>query len=59
MLETKNPGAGAGAESVLVGSLRPDQPTEFSLQAQGLEAKLSLPPHLARCVLYLLRGDVW
>ena len=56
--QTKDPGGEAGVGSgLLAGEL--DRLNEFNLQAQALEAKLSLPPHLARCVLLLLRGDVW
>ncbi len=55
---TKNPGGKAGAESALLGSEH-DRLNEFNLQAQALAAKLSLPPYMARCVLCLLRGDVW
>lgn len=58
MLETKNPGAKAGADTVLLGGER-SKLTEFDLQAQAPQDRLSLPPHLARCVLCLLRGDVW
>lgn len=56
--QTNNAYPTAGAETVLVGSLRLDQPTEFALQAQVLQSKFSLPPYRARCVLCLLRGDV-
>ena len=55
---TKNPGGEAGADSVLVGTEQ-DRLGEFNLQAQALAAKFSLPSHMARCVLCLLRGDVW
>ncbi len=57
-VDTKNPGGEAGAESALLGTEQ-DRLNEFNLQAQALAAKLSLPPHLARCVLCRLRGDVW
>lgn len=56
--QTNNPGTWAGAETALVGT-KQDRRSEFALQAQALEAKLSLQPHMARCVLLLLRGDVW
>jgi hypothetical protein len=59
MLETKNPGTEAGAKGALVGSLKPSPCSEYDLQAQALEAKFALPPHMARCALCLLRGDVW
>ena len=55
---TKNPGGKAGVSVQLSGS-EPDRISEFHLQAQALAAKLSVPQHLARCDLYLLRGDVW
>ncbi len=55
---TKNPGGKAGVGSCLLAG-EPDRLNEFNLQAQALAEKLSLPPHMARCVLMLLRGDVW
>lgn len=54
---TKNPGGKAGVSVQLGGE--PDRISEFQLQAQALAAKLSVPHHLARCYLYLIRGDVW
>jgi hypothetical protein len=56
--QTKNPGGEAGVGSrLLAGEL--DRNSEFNLQAQALAAKLSVPPYMARCILCLLRGDVW
>lgn len=55
---TKNPGGEAGVGSRLLAG-EPDRNSEFTIQAQALAAKFSLQPYMARCVLCLLRGDVW
>lgn len=57
MLQKDNPGTKAGVGVLLAGE--PDKLSEFALQAQALADKLRMSPHMARCVLYLLRGDVW
>ena len=56
-LQTKNPGTKAGVGVLLGGE--PDNLSEFALQAQALADKLRLSPHMARCILCLLRSDVW
>jgi hypothetical protein len=57
MPQTSEASAKAGPGVLLGGE--PGNLSEFAIQAQLLSARLRLPLHLARCVLALLRSDVW